>query len=389
MIRSGSKGSYGIFFIVALLVLAALVIFLIGNFEVYEQTVSEGPSAELRSNTFYVLGRWLSENGHPVRFSPHWAGIKDLAPREGGLLLAASFVDWDREGESLLSWVREGGTLIVSVDYRWYWNRRSSGDFPNLVIFDNFLKGLGLRIRNPDVEDDEDQRELGADDFALFPDYDFNFSLAWEDETGEIRESRESRESSQNREALILQDGWGMIRLVRMALGKGQLTVTGTCRFMYNDYLNENLNARLSWELTGASLTAERPVMLFVRGRRAAGGLWEALRERGNLLPPLLSILVLVFIGFWTVIPGFGIRRELQAPVRGTIGGRFVAEARFFRRYGAYGIYLEAYLRELRRRSGGQEQEPEIKNALAAGKPVSSRKMAVYLKNLMSALERI
>ncbi|MDR1024404.1 MAG: hypothetical protein LBL56_01660, partial [Treponema sp.] len=98
---------------IAVLVLAALVIFLISRFELYERTVREGPSAELRSNTFYILGRWLSENGHPVRFSPHWAGINDLAPREGGLLLAASFVDWDREGESLLSWVREGGALVV------------------------------------------------------------------------------------------------------------------------------------------------------------------------------------------------------------------------------------------------------------------------------------
>jgi hypothetical protein len=384
MIRTGSPGGRGFFIIAIVLVLAALVFLLITRIEVYEQTVFEEPPAELRSNTFYVLGRWLSENGHPVRFSPRWTGIKNLDPRDGGLLLTASLVDWDREGESLLAWVREGGALVISVDSPWYWNPETpSGDFRNRMILDSFLEALGLRIHKPDTEEGETPAEFGAGDLVPFPDYDPGFSLVLEEGT---------REFLPDQGGMILRDGWGDICLVRMALGEGRLTVTGSCRFMYNQYLGGDPNARLSWELTGASLGAERPAMLFVRGRRAAGGLWETLRERGNLLPPVVSILVLTLIGFWTVIPGFGLRREPRPPVRGTIGGRFTAEARFFRRHGAYGVYLEAYLRELRRRNGGQNpgretEEPEA--ALAAGKPISSRKMAVYLKKLMSALERI
>jgi hypothetical protein len=378
--NTGSKA--GGFFAAAVVILAALAVFLVSRFEVYERTVREGPSAELQSNTFYVLGEWLSQNGHPVRFSPRWAGIKNLVPQEGGLLLTASLVNWDQEGESLLSWVREGGVLVISVDPSWY-TEPSSQDFLNLVIFDTFLEGLGLRIRGPGMMDDEEHpAESEAGNVAPFPDYDPGFSLALLEEG--------TREFRPDQGDLILRDGWGDICLVRMALGKGRLTVTGSCHFMYNEYLDDDPNARLSWELTGASLGAEKPAMLFVRGRRAAAGLWQTLRERGNLLPPVVSILVLTLIGFWTVIPGFGVRREPRALTGGTIGGRFTAEARFFRRYGAYRVYLEAYLRELRRRGqdlGPETEEPEA--ALAAGKPINSRKMAVYLKNLMSALERI
>jgi hypothetical protein len=219
-----------------------------------------------------------------------------------------------------------------------------------------------------------------VEDEYSFPYYDWTIGL-------ELAE-----DSWPDKEPLILLDEWENIRLIRMPLGQGSLTVTGSCYFMYNYNLDIDADARLSWELTGASLGAERPGMLFVRGRQAAGGLFAALRERGNLLPPLVSIAVLVLVGFWTVIPGFGPRREEEAVDRAAITGRFTAEARFLHRYGAYGAYLEAYLQELRRRSGGREPGREVKEVeavLASGKKISQRKMAAYLKNLMSALEQV
>jgi hypothetical protein len=165
---------------------------------------------------------------------------------------------------------------------------------------------------------------------------------------------------------------------------------------MYNYHLDNEANARLAWELTGASLCPEKPGMLFVRGRRAAAGFFSALAQRGNLRAPVLSVLILVLAGFLMVIPGFGVLRGDESQRPGAIGGRFLAEARFLRRYGAFGVYLETYLRELRRRSEGRELGPDLtrvmkeaEDALAAGKNVSPGTMAVCLKNLMSALERI
>ncbi|MDR3147625.1 MAG: hypothetical protein LBU00_04525 [Treponema sp.] len=401
-----TRGTYGTFIIILVSTLAVLAVYLISTLEVYEQTVRKPASAELRSNSFYILGAWLSESGHPVRFSPRWTGLGDLSYREGGLFLVSSLVDWEKDGQALLSWVQEGGVLIVSVDTTWYM-RDSEASAANLATLEAFLDPLGLRLSVLKIVDDpaadeaatveatddgigetdetegEGEAEEDEADLPIVPNYDWMAQL---EVTGEPRP-----------EDLVLQDSQGNIRLVRRALGRGQLTVTGHCYFMYNYMLNyvqnddSNLNARLSWELTGAALGAEKPGMLFVRGRRAAGGLLAALRARGNLLPPLLSVLALVLIGFWTVIPGFGVRRDEEPAARGTVGGRFAAEARFLRRYGAYRVYLETYLRELRRRGGGLRQ-PELEKleaALAVGTRISQRKMAGYLKNLMSALERI
>ncbi|MDR0670425.1 MAG: hypothetical protein LBF95_10125 [Treponema sp.] len=401
MAKTGSKGGYGTFAVILVSALLAIAVFLINRLEVYERVTRQPVSEELSSDNFYVLGKWLSESGHPVRFSPRWAGIKDLSPQEGGLFLMASLVDWETEGEPLVPWVREGGSLIISVDPAWYW--RMSGALrvsANLTALETFLKDLGLVLlvstlededgetdeageTGPDgaVEEQEAPGETGddtAEDEIEVPNYDWTVGL-------ELAE--EPRPGT-----LVLRDERENIRLIRIALGKGHLTVTGSCYFMYNYNLRAGVDAKLTWELTGASLGAERPAMLFVRGRRAAGGLFATLRERGNLWPPLVSIAALVLIGFWTVIPGFGVRREEETAGHGAMTGRFAAEARFLQRYGAYGAYLEAYLWELRRRSGGRKPGREIKEveaALASGKKIGRRKIAVYLKNLMSALERI
>jgi hypothetical protein len=392
--KSGSRDGYGTFVIILASALVVIAVFVISRLEVYETTSRAPVPDELRANSFYVLGKWLSENGHPVRFSPRWAGVKDLSPQEGGLFLLASLVDWKKDGESLVSWVQDGGALVISVDSAWYWRMTESSQVSaNLAALEGFLSDLGLilHVLTLGGEDEgEDENENGGEtgfidvwegevpDEDYFPDYDWSIGL---EPAGEPRPGE-----------LILRDEGGKIRLIRMALGRGRLTVTGSCYFMYNYNLDNGANARLSWELTGASLDAERPGMFFARERRAATGLFGALRERGNLLPPVVSILALVIIGFWTTVPGFGLRREEEPAGRGTVTGRFTAEARFIRRYGAYGTYLEAYLRELRRRNGGREGGQEIKEvetALSAGEKIDQQKMAVYLRNLMSALERI
>ena len=54
--------------------------------------------------------------------------------------------------------------------------------------------------------------------------------------------------------------------------------------------------------------------------------------------------------------------------------------------------HRQPYLRELRRRGRGRalgREFEELEEALAAGKKIGRQKTAVYLKNLMSALERI
>jgi hypothetical protein len=384
--RSG--GGYGLFLIIAASALLILAALLASRLEFYERERWVRPSGEVRSNNFYVLGKWLSQAGRPARFSPRWAGVKDIAPREGGLFIQASLFNWERE--DILSWVREGGVLAVSIDLPWYYLRDDPTEEapPEVSALEEFLEKLEIRIRPPFQEENTgiDEDPAAAEEYdigegpQLFPDYDHQIAF------------EEPPPGARPEDLLVLRDKEGGIRLIRRTLGKGRVAVAGSYVFMYNYYLREEVNARLAWELTGASLGPERPGILFVRGRRGAEGLFGILRERGNLLPPILSGLVLIVIGFWTVLPGFGLPLREEGRKRLSIAGRFSAESRFLRRYDALGVYLETYLRELRRRGMGREPGREIKEleaALAAGKKIGPRKTAVYLKNLMAALERI
>jgi hypothetical protein len=387
---AGSKapqGNYGTFIGIAASALIIIAIIAVTQLEVYERTKWERPSSEIRSDNFYVIGKWLGESGHPVRFRPRLTGIENLSPQEGALFIQASLFDWEKGEDVLLPWVREGGALLISID--------APESAP-----EQLLEDLGIKLwysaadeSNDDsntVEDSEEDLEDGLEDDEFFPVYDRDIAF-------EIMEQYTKRES------LILRGPEGAIRLIRIPLGKGWLTVTGECYCMYTRYLTRHLTRHLSghlsnkanigaaWEFTGGLLKAERPGMLFIRGRRAAQGFLGALLERGNLAAPVVSALVLIFIGFWMVIPVFGIPLAEVRKRRSSIVDRFSAEARFLDHYGALRTYLEVYLRELHRRDGrelGQDVK-EVEHALAAGKKPGRRKMAVYLKNLMSALERI
>ncbi|MDR2747904.1 MAG: hypothetical protein LBB77_10730 [Treponema sp.] len=458
-----SGGGYGIFIIILISAVAAAAISIASLFEIYEDEKWTPPSGEFRSNSFYLLGEWLSASGRPARFSPRWTGMKNIPPQAGGLFIQASLFDWG--SEDILSWVREGGVLVISVDFPWYREDGEKKEMPPAVLaMEKFLEKLGIKIRklsweepaapgeaeNPSAEtedptagstidptagntidttagsttdaaadsvinsitDDEngagidmsagedDSNTADFDEFTVFPDYDYGIVF---DDPG-IRAGLSAGPSAAavaegpaegllpGESFLTLRDSEGNIRLIRGSLGKGRIAVTGSCVFMYNYSLKDEVNARLAWELTGGSLGPERPAFLFIRGRRGSGGLLEILRGRGNLPPLVLSALVLIFAGFWMALSGFGVPPREESRKRLSITGRFSAEARFLRRYSALEAYLEIYLRELRRlgrgRALGREVE-EVEEALAAGEKIGPIKTAVYLKNLMSALERL
>jgi hypothetical protein len=375
--------NYGIFIGIAAAVLTVVVIIAVTQFEIYERTRWVRPSSEVQSNNFYVIDTWLSASGHPVRFRPRWTGMENLSPRDGGLYLQASLFDWEQDGAVLEPWVREGGALLIAVD-------TTFGSTPPAPGLEAFLENLGVTLWYPGpnrVDDEEISEEEG------FPVFDRAVAF-------------ELKGTFFETPPLVLRDLRDDIRLVRLPLGKGNVTVTGEWYFMYTQYLGGSQrnpeNARVAWEFTAGSLPEERPGILFIRGRRASGGLFRSLAERGNLVAPLLSVLALILAGFWMAIPGFGIPLAEGRPgsglrkKRASIGERFSAEARFLSRYGAQRIYLETYLRELRRRDGNRVGEsklgPEVaqvEEVLAVAKKLSRREMAVCLKKLMSAWERV
>jgi hypothetical protein len=191
--------------------------------------------------------------------------------------------------------------------------------------------------------------------------------------------------------SVTMEDPEGIIRLIKINMGQGAVTVIGEPLFMYNDYLEDGeLNARLSWDLTGASSDGDNPGVRFIRGKKAVKSLFGKLADRGNFLPLGLSALILVVAGFWMAVPSFGLLfREKEQPAR-SIGERFLAETRFLKKYHSLETYTEIYLREIKAKNRGPHPELEsIENVLKKGKGLRYNDIIRSLKICQAIMERL
>jgi hypothetical protein len=131
---------------------------------------------------------------------------------------------------------------------------------------------------------------------------------------------------------------------------------------MRNFHLEKRQNAVTTWNLFSAG--GENPGVLFIRGEKTVRSFWGKLAERGDFTCLVISIPLILVIGFWMVLPGFGpVLGDEEEPLR-SIRERFIAEGRFLKKYGALDIYLEVYVREIKSRlpgqgRGGTEEGPE------------------------------
>jgi hypothetical protein len=103
-----------------------------------------------------------------------------------------------------------------------------------------------------------------------------------------------------------------------------------------------------------------------------------------------VSVLALVCIGFWMVIPGFGVLRHGDERRSRPIRDRFRAEARFLKKYHALDGYLEVYLREIKSKNRDQEKDPrieEIENSLGEKKRLKYGEIIRDLKILEAMTE--
>ncbi|MDR2101258.1 MAG: DUF4350 domain-containing protein [Treponema sp.] len=320
--------------------LALLGIFAYTQLEVYPRTRRIEPAREVRGNEYLAMERWLRQTGHSLRTESWGDPSTILAASEGTAFIQSSHFYWPAEAWDLLfPWIEAGGLLIIALDAPWY----EEADEGLLL----FLNRLGIaRI------DGEHQSSPSA--YPGDPDFD--------------RETALDLSDTPSGEMLILKDHGGAIRLIRTSLGRGSVTVTGTPYFMQNFPLGKHQNAATAWNLfaAGASGAAgENPGILFIRGREIQRSFWGKLADRGNFTFLIVSIPLVIVVGFWMVLPGFGIiLKEEEEPLR-SIRERFLAEGRFFKKYGALDTYLEVYVREIRfrlqrRDGGGGEESPEV-----------------------------
>jgi hypothetical protein len=362
-------GKYRSIIIIAVSAMAVIGILAYTQLEIYPRSIPVSASREVGANRFFALDKWLNKTGHPVRTGSVGSPSRLLSLDERSVYVQASLFDWQDEESILVPWVREGGSLLISLEPFWF------DDEDETAAFMQFLEGLGV------------QAELGPygfpdsnTDTGNIPDFDqrFYFNLIEDFDFSDP--------------PLTLSDARGIIRLVTVPLGAGSVTVTGRPYFMYNDNLEDTPNARLSWDLTAAKTGGENRGVFFVRGRRVAKSLFGKLADRGNLLPPALSALALILIGFWMVIPAFGIMRQDDERPGASIRTRFQAEARFLRKYHTLEGYIAVYLREIKLRLRNREQDPAvnmIEASLEAGTHLKYGEIIRDLKTLMTIMERL
>ena len=371
-------------------------------FEVYPVSRYVPPSREALENEYLALDRWLTQTGHPVRIKKTGtaAGLRGAAEKTA-LIEAASF-DWSGGAAAELeAWVRGGRFLVVFLD--------GSGDTGERTLFFDALGITAAYGVLPNYH--EGSREDGHEKVTL------DGSAVFALNEPEIPPG-----------AVILRDRGDNTRLITIPLGEGSVTLTGVPYFMYSRNIEQRQNALLSWEMTGARDPENRGV-LFIRGERRRGSgsagmgageqdrrpdFFEKLARRGRITALVISILFLIVVGFWMVIPRFGVLERDDPGMGKPLRDRFLAEARFLKKHRSLGAYLEVYIRELKaklRREGiGEDEEPArriveryremgdqptvpdpglVQKALSPEAPLRYQDFARYREILAEILERL
>lgn len=315
-----------------LAVFAVLGIVAYTRLEIRPVKKSFSASREVRANELAALERWLNANGHSVRRMPKGDPYSILQAEEKTVFVDAGAFAWYSGSEGLAVWIRDGGSLIVSLDH-------APGEGDSLAAF---LESFGAGVEEYPFTSSEDEEDASpeASSSGMFP----GISGEGEHPYFDYRIRFVIHNVPGVRSTVMAVDG--NIRLAVISAGEGMLTVIGAPWFMTNSYIADEVNARLAWELFDAE---EGGGVLFIRGRRVVKSFFGKFAERGDFRPFVLSLLVLVTAGFWMVIPRFGLVRDEKEISLRPIEERFRAEVRFLKKYDSLAVYLDSYIRELRR----------------------------------------
>jgi len=302
------------------LFLALLGFVLYTNLEIYREKTFFSPSRNVIDNIYYAMEQWLKETGHPVRFEKNFNPSKFAEVKERVVIIHSSASRWDDAENLILPWIEQGGYLIIILD-----NYGASSINENIL---KLLSGFRITVGHGTPEDESVSDESVPEE--SIPDFGRNIHFLFEN----------------NDKISAIKDRYGIVRLVEIPIGDGALTVTGRPSFMINNFLHNEINARFAWKLTGARAEGNNTGVLFVRERHLSKNIFGKIMEKGNLFPAVFSAFLLIILGFWMVIPVFGLTAVEKQKTSKPIGERFIAEIRFLKKYHALDHYLDVYERE-------------------------------------------
>ena len=314
-------------FIAVILSLALLVLFANNYLEIYSYKSYKPPSREVLNNRYFALEQWLKETGHSVRIEQMYNPEKIAAAPESVVIVHAAACDWENPEEVIAPWIERGNSLIIILD-NYYTDQLDE----NLL---SSMSDLGIDLTYGIPENYPREESV--------PDYNLNIGFLHDDKA----------------DMFIRKDTLDITRIIEFSFGEGKLIFTGTPSFMFNNNLEREPNARLSWELTGGLTTENNKGILFVRtgGRYISQSMFGKIMDRGNLVPVIISAALVIFLGFWMVIPAFGLvfyeKQKSSRPIK----ERFAAEISFLKKHRGLNYYLEIYERELQHGAVNKEEK--------------------------------
>jgi len=335
-------------------VMAALGLLAYNYLEIYPRDKYTAPSREVSSNLYYAMEQWLIKSGRNVRIENYFVPYSLAEITERVIMINSGTYRWNSGGSSIVStneiirWIEEGGCFILCIDYSYYTLNENLCEF--LSDYGIMIESSGLSLTaSENIPEDENSfygadRSHSEDPFndikTAETSYNDSFRNDFPNFSPRIFFTVDNEENFN-----LITDADGKIRLVEKNIGNGTLTVTGHAVFMYNNNLSKDVNAELAWRLTGAKTDGG---ILFIRtqNRTAASQIFGVIFERGNLIPVFISALILVILGFWMIIPRFGLVQEDRQRASRPIKDRLDAEIGFLKKNKALDYYLDIYKRE-------------------------------------------
>jgi len=303
-----------IFSCAAVILIFVLLAFLAYNYlEIIQEKIYAPPSREVYSNRYYAVERWLKETGSPVRIEKGNNPSKITEAAEKVVVVYANAFKWENAKEMLIPWIEKGNMLVICLDY---YNKNNIDD--NLLEFLSVF-GIGAELTSASGEYWDDNT----------PNFDWTIHFSVKEDS----------------KIFVIKDKSGFIRLAETTCGEGILTVTGYPVFMLNHHLEKEINARLTWKLTGEK--ADGQGVLFIRARYIAKSFFGKIMEKGNIISVCIPAFLLIVLGFWMIIPVFGLVFEEKQKKSRPIRERFSSEVNFLKKYKSLDYYLEIYDREL------------------------------------------
>ena len=324
-------------------ILALLAILAWNNLEIYQGKRIILPSDEVSGNIYYAMDQWLMQTGHNVRIENFFNPYLLADTTEKIIMISSRTYSW-YSTEEIIKWIERGGCFILCLEPT------------NNILNQNLLEFL-LR-------------------FGIIAEYTPPVYGIWDDEAQETnRQTNDEVNRGENNypdfythisftitekeNVFTMKDADGNIRLVEIPFRDGLLIVTGIPLFMYNYNIGKEANSVLTWNLTGARLSGDpnsylqnteenSKGILFFRNKNVnrTFSIFGPIIESGNIVPVIVSALILIFAGFWMVIPSFGKilneKKQMSRPIK----DRLTAEIRFLKKYRALDYYLESLPRE-------------------------------------------